>query len=270
MGGLFVLGAGMLVAALANGCSVEGALVAGAIVGFGLLGFIDDYLKVHRRKATGLRMMTKLLVTLGIGAGVGWAVVVSQGAQVTTLTIPWIRGTVDLGWGWVPFATLVVAGSSHAVNLTDGMDGLAAGCVAIVLSALGIWALLGDPRHRVLIPWCAALSGACVGFLWFNTFPASVYLGDVGALGLGAAVGTIGLLTRTELMLVILGAVFVMEALSVILQVASYRWRGRQRIFRVAPIHHHFHLGGLPEPKVTVRFWIVGLLVAMLGLSAIR
>jgi len=134
---------------------------------------------------------------------------------------------------------------------------------------LGVWALAGDSRDRVLVPWCASLAGACVGFLWFNSFPASVFLGDVGALGLGGALGTISLLTHTALWLVIIGGVFVAEAVSVMLQVASYKWRGKRRVFRVAPLHHHFYLGGTSEPKLIVRFWILGLLLGLLGLTVI-
>jgi len=152
------------------------------------------------------------------------------------------------------------------VNLTDGMDGLAAGCVAVALSVIGLWVVLGDPAHHTVVTWCASLAGACTGFLWFNSFPASVFLGDVGSLGLGAALGTISLLTHTALWLVLIGGVFVAEALSVILQVASYKWRNQRRIFRVAPLHHHVHLGGVSEPKVTVRFWLVAVLLAMFAL----
>ena len=187
--------------------------------------------------------------------------------DVGALELPWMHRTIALGWGWIPFAMLVVAGCAHAVNLTDGMDGLAAGCVAVALSVLGLWAMRGDGHSRIVVPWCASLAGACVGFLWFNSFPASVYLGDVGALGLGAALGVISLLTRTALWLVIIGGVFVVEALSVMLQVVSYKWRGKRRVFRVAPLHHHFHLGGTSEPKLIVRFWIIGVMLAMLSLT---
>jgi len=160
----------------------------------------------------------------------------------------------------------VMAGCVHAVNLTDGMDGLATGCVAIVCVVLGLWSLLGSPEYRVLVPWCAALTGSCLGFLWFNGFPASVFLGDVGALGLGAAVGALSLLLGAGVWLIVLGGVFVIEACSVMLQVASYKWRGGQRIFRVDPLHHHVHLGGTSEPKVIVRFWIVAMLCALLSI----
>jgi len=225
----------------------------------------DDYLKCRGEHAAGIRALPKLLAALGIGAGVG---IVSAGSNsFSTLELPWVRRTVELGWAWIPFSMLVVAGCAHAVNLADGMDGLAAGCVAIALAVLGLLALEGDPRSLTLVPWCASLAGACVGFLWFNAFPASVVLGDVGALGLGAALGALSLLSHTSLWLPIIGAVFVVEALSVMLQVASYKWRGKRRIFRVAPIHHHFQLGGMSEPKLIVRFWIVGLLLAMVGLT---
>lgn len=267
MGGVFVLMAGIAAAAAAGGFSrTDGWLVCAAVLGLGAIGLLDDWLKFRRPNARGLRSLPKLLVALLIGAAVGLAIQ-AQSLDARVVQIPWLAQSADLGWGWVPFAAVVVAGCAHAVNLTDGLDGLAPGCVAIALSALGLLVLAGDPRHRVLIPWCAGLSGACVGFLWFNAFPASIVLGDVGALGLGAALATVSLLTQTALWLVVIGGVFVAEALSVMLQVASYRWRGKRRIFRVAPLHHHVHLGGLSEPKVMVRFWVVGLILAMLGLT---
>lgn len=270
MGGLFVLLAGILVACAAGALSHrEGWLVFGAVAGLGAVGLLDDCLKFRGENGRGLRSLPKLVVALAIGAVLGLATV-STPVGASAVEVPWLQRTVEVGWGWVPLAMVVVAGSAHAVNLTDGMDGLASGCVAIALSALGFWALTGDQPHPALVVWCASLAGACVGFLWFNSFPASVFLGDVGALGLGAALGTIGLLTRTALWLVIIGGVFVVEALSVMFQVASYKWRGQRRIFRVAPLHHHFHLGGLSEPKLIVRFWIVGLLLAVLGLTTIR
>lgn len=270
MGGLFVLLSAGLVAGAAGGLiHPEGRLIALAITGLAAVGLFDDYLKFRGHNARGLRALPKLAVALGIGAGIGAAFPL-RASSYQVVEIPWLHQAIDLGWLWIPFAMMVMAGCAHAVNLTDGLDGLAAGCVAIVLSILGLWALSGDPRSRVLVPWCASLAGACVGFLWFNSHPASVFLGDVGSLGLGAAVGAISLLSHTALWLVIIGGVFVAEALSVMLQVASYKWRGKRRIFRVAPLHHHFHLGGIAEPKLIVRFWIVGLLLGMLGLTAIE
>jgi len=269
MGGLFVLLSAILVAAIAGGLSHrEGWIVLGAVVGLAAVGWCDDRLKFRGRNAAGLRKTPKLIVALAVGAIIGMAFPMTA-ASYNVVELPWLQRTVDLDWAWVPFAMLVMAGCSHAVNLTDGLDGLAAGSVAIVLAILGASVLAGDPRGRVLIPWCASLAGACIGFLWFNAFPASVFLGDVGSLGLGAAVGAISLLSHTALWLLIIGGVFVAEALSVLLQIASYKWRGKRRIFRVAPLHHHFHLGGITEPKLIVRFWIVGLLLGMLGLTAI-
>jgi phospho-N-acetylmuramoyl-pentapeptide-transferase len=147
------------------------------------------------------------------------------------------------------------------------MDGLAAGCLAIALAALACLPTSHVGANSAVQPWCLSLAGACLGFLWFNAFPASVYLGDVGALGLGAALGAAGLLTRNALWLPIIGGIFVLEAVSVILQVGSYKFRNKRRIFRVAPIHHHFHLGGISEPKLIVRFWIAGLVLAAFSLA---
>jgi len=266
MGGLLVLLMGGLAAVAAGGLSqTDGWLLLGAVAALGAVGVCDDYLKFRRHNARGLRSLPKLLMACAVGAGVGLAVACAGPGRFGALEIPWSGRAIELGWGWVPVSMLVVAGSAHAVNLTDGMDGLAAGCVAMALAVFGVWAVGGD--HRALASWCASLAGACVGFLWFNSFPASIVLGDVGALGLGAALGTISLLTQTALWLVVIGGVFVAEALSVILQVGSYRLRNKRRIFRVAPLHHHFHLGGTSEPKLIVRFWIAGLILAVLGLT---
>lgn len=265
MGGLVLLGVGGTLAALAGGLRhPHGWLVLSAIVLVGGIGFLDDFLKFRRPNAAGLPATPKLVIALLVGALVG--ALASPDGRVVEL--PWTHHTLDLGWGWMPFAMLVVAGCAHAVNLTDGMDGLAAGCVALALVGLGIWAL-ANPSLQALVPWCAGLAGACVGFLWFNSFPASVFLGDVGALGLGAAVGSIALLSKASLWLLVIGGVFVCEAVSVMLQVASYKWRHQRRIFRVAPLHHHFHLGGISEPKLIVRFWIAGLLLAALSLTGL-
>ena len=255
MGGLFVLLVGMGIAALAGGLtSTEGWPVIGAATGLGAIGLADDCLKFRSPDSHGLGVLPKLLMALAIGAVVGLGT----------------RSTTTPAWAWVVFAMVVVAGCAHAVNLTDGMDGLAAGCVAIALCVIGLWVILHEPADRTVIIWCASLAGACAGFLWFNSFPASIFLGDVGSLGLGAALGTISLVTHRALWLVVIGGVFVAEALSVILQVASYKWRNKRRIFRVAPLHHHVHLGGVSEPKVTVRFWIVALLLAMLALTVME
>jgi phospho-N-acetylmuramoyl-pentapeptide-transferase len=269
MGGLFVLGAAILAAAVRGGMeSRHGWLVLSALLALGALGVMDDCMKFRGPNAVGIRTMPKLLASLGIGGLIGWLGMAVPGT--TVMQVPWTGRVVDLGALWLPFAMVVIAGCSHAVNLTDGMDGLAAGCLAISLAAAGIWVLQRSPQQHAMVVWCASLAGACVGFLWFNCFPAGVYLGDVGALALGAALGAVSLFTHSALWLPILGGVFVAEALSVMLQVASYKWRNKRRIFRVAPIHHHFHLGGLSEPKVIVRFWLAGLFLALVTLATAR
>lgn len=268
MGGLLLLAVGCVMAVGSGGLQHRaGWLVFLAVVALAAVGLVDDLLKLRGANALGLRSGPKLAVALAVGGLVGAGI--SSGAHDGRLVdVPWISRTLDLGGGWIPFAMLVVAGCAHAVNLADGMDGLAVGCTAIALATLGVFALT-DPRHQVLVPWCASLAGACVGFLWLNGFPAAVFLGDVGALGLGAALGAVGLVSGLSLWLLIIGGVFVMEALSVILQVAFYKWWDQRRIFRVAPLHHHFQVGGMSEPKVIVRFWIAGLLLAVLSLTGL-
>jgi len=267
MGGLLVLGIAIVVAMVCGGVAhPEGRLVVAAAVSVGFLGFIDDLLKLNSPNARGLRYMPKLLAALGIGAIIGW-LLADPAAGYRQAVVPWFGARMELGWLWIPYVSVVIAGCAHAVNLTDGMDGLAVGCLALAFGVLGLLALTAFDNRLVAI-WCASLAGSTVGFLWFNASPASVFLGDVGALGLGAALGVLALLTHATLGLVIVGGIFVAEAVSVILQVASYRWRNQRRIFRVAPLHHHFQLGGVAEHKLVVRFWIVGLLLAALTLTA--
>jgi len=271
MGGVWVIGVLVAVVAWAGGLATrDGLAVLFGLVGCAMIGCVDDLLKFRRPNAHGLPGRVKLAAALGLGAGIAWWV---QGAApgMGVMVLPWTRASIHLGWAWLPCAALVIAGSAHAVNLTDGMDGLAAGCLIAAFGALGVWALTGvpDARQAIVAIWCAAAVGACLGFLWFNSAPASVFLGDVGALGLGGALGVLALLANAALALVIIGGVFVAEAVSVMLQVASYRWRNKRRIFRVAPLHHHFHVGGLTEPKLVVRFWIVGAVLAALGITAL-
>lgn len=235
---------------------------------------MDDLVKFSSPNARGLRCRPKLLAALGIGGVMGW-LLSNPALGYRQIDVPWMAARVDAGIWWIPLAMVVVAGSAHAVNLTDGMDGLAGGCLAIAFAALGLAAVFSgtqDPMgpERVRGIWAASLAGACAGFLWFNGFPASVFLGDVGALGLGGALGMLALLGHAALVLVLLGGVFVAEAGSVILQVASYRFRNKRRVFRVAPLHHHFQLGGVAEPKLVVRLWVISALLAALALSAMR
>ena len=271
LGGLLVLGLASAVAAGWGGLAdAAGRLVLGAILGLGAIGLWDDLLKIRGKSGRGLPARPKLMMALAVGAGLGLSSPEGAG-RYGELALPWLHRTVELGWWRIPFAMLVMAGCAHAVNLTDGMDGLAAGCVALALAALAGWLAVGPgARTPSLLVWCLSLAGACAGFLWYNAFPATVFLGDVGALGLGGAVAALSLLAGAGVWLVIVGGVFVAEAVSVILQVASYRWRNKRRIFRVAPLHHHFHLGGIQEPKLIVRFWLMGLLLALVGLTAVE
>ena len=271
MGGVLVLGVAASAAAAFGGLSSrEGRLVCGAIVSAGLIGLVDDLLKLRRPNARGLRSMPKLVGMLAIGGVVGW-LLVELASSYRQVAVPWLGGRIETGLLWLPLSMGVVAGCSHAVNLTDGMDGLAAGCLVVAFSALAALALARpsstSPGSQAVLIWAASLAGACLGFLWFNSVPASVFLGDVGALGLGAGLGVLALLSHAALGLLIIGGVFVVEALSVMLQVGSYRWR-KQRIFRVAPLHHHFHVGGMSEEQIVVRFWVAGVLFAALGFSA--
>jgi phospho-N-acetylmuramoyl-pentapeptide-transferase len=199
------------------------------------------------------------------------------------LFVPFIKTAVlDLGWSFIPLCYLVVVGSSNAVNLTDGLDGLAIMPTVLVGSALGLIAYLSGnvnfsqyllipyvPGAGELVVFCAAMAGAGLGFLWFNTYPAQIFMGDVGALALGAALGAVAVITRHELVFFIMGGIFVLETISVILQVTSYKITGR-RIFRMAPIHHHFELKGWPEPRVIVRFWIITVVLVLIGLSTLK
>jgi len=257
-------------------------MVVVAILGFGLVGFLDDYLKFIRGRSKGLsasqKLVTQVLIALGIGLFLYFLPAFSS-----KLNVPFFKNfTPDLGLFYIPFVILVVVGSSNAVNLTDGLDGLAVGPVMIASLAYTIVAYVAGHRiisDYLLIPhiegagelavFTAAIFGASLGFLWFNTYPASVFMGDVGSLPLGAALGTVAVISKHELLLLLVGGVFVIEAISVIFQVASFKSRGK-RIFLMAPIHHHFEMKGWEEPKVVVRLWIIAILLALLSLSTLK
>ena len=251
---------------------------------FGLIGWIDDYRKLVRGDPKGLPARQKYFWQSAIG--VGCAVFLYHTAQVpaeTQLILPFFKNAIfDLGWGYVVLAYFVIVGSSNAVNLTDGLDGLAILPTVMVAGALGIFAYvtghanfssyLGFPHIAgvgEIVVLCGSIVGAGLGFLWFNTYPAQVFMGDIGALALGAALGAIAVLCRQELVLLIMGGVFVMETVSVILQVASFKLTGK-RIFRMAPLHHHFELKGWPEPRVIVRFWVITVVLVLIGLSTLK
>jgi phospho-N-acetylmuramoyl-pentapeptide-transferase len=253
-----------------------------AMVGFGAVGWWDDYLKYARGKNQGLSAVQKFGGQLAVALAIG-GILYFLPAYSAVLSVPFFKSfTPDLGLLYIPFAVLVIVGASNAVNLTDGLDGLAIGPVMIASMAYTIVAYISGNRifsEYLLIPYIegagelaiftASIVGASLGFLWFNTYPASVFMGDVGSLPLGAALGTVAVISKQELLLVLVGGVFVIEALSVIFQVVSYKSRGK-RVFLMAPIHHHFELKGWEEPKVVVRLWILAILLALFSLSTLK
>ena len=285
MGGALILLAIMLSTLLwADLRSLFVWVVLGVTLGYGLIGFADDYRKLVLRDPKGLSARQKLFWQLLIA--IIAAVLLYRQAdapQSTALLIPYLKDiSIPLGWLFVPFACLVIVGSSNAVNLTDGLDGLAIMPTVLVGGALGVFAwvagntifsrYLGIPYIAgagELFVFCAAMAGAGLGFLWFNTYPAQVFMGDIGALALGGALGSVAVVVRQEVVLLIMGGVFVAETVSVMMQVASFKMTGK-RIFRMAPLHHHFELKGWAEPKVIVRFWIVTVVLVLVGLSSLK
>jgi phospho-N-acetylmuramoyl-pentapeptide-transferase len=251
---------------------------------FGAIGFVDDYKKLVLQDSTGLRAKYKYFWQSLAGLGGAWVLyATAMNPAETQLIIPFVKDVViDLGPWYVLLGYFVIVGSSNAVNLTDGLDGLAIMPTVLVAGALGIFAYASGNANfanYLMIPslpgvgeavvFCGALVGAGLGFLWFNAYPAQVFMGDVGALALGAALGLLALIVRQELVLVIMGGVFVVETVSVIMQVASFKLTGR-RIFRMAPLHHHFELKGWPEPRVIVRFWIITVILVLIGLASLK
>jgi phospho-N-acetylmuramoyl-pentapeptide-transferase len=238
--------------------------VYGVAMACALLGFADDYTKIVRRRSLGLRARTKLGVTIAISLGLWWVATHEAGVP-DTLRLRTIDATIDLGVFYPVLVYLVVAGTTSAVNLTDGLDGLAAGCAAIVgLAYIGITFITTGEKDLALFAGC--LVGACVGFLWFNAFPATIFMGDTGSLGLGGAIAGMAIMTKTEELLIILGGIFVIEALSVLIQVFSFQ-TFRKRVFLMAPVHHHFEILGWSETKIILRFWIVAAVCAAIGFT---
>ncbi len=252
---------------------------------FGGIGFLDDILKVRRGKNLGLRAWQKLglQVLVGLAAAAAIRLVAGQMPYAGELVAPFFKNIhLDLGLLYIPFVALVLVGSSNAVNLTDGLDGLAIGSVLIAFGTYTIFTYLAGnarlakylqipsvPGSGEVTVFCAAMVGACLAFLWFNCHPAQVFMGDVGSLALGAAIGCTATIAKQELVLVVVGGLFVAEALSVILQVASFKTRGK-RIFRMSPLHHHFELSGWAETQVVVRFWIIAGVFALMGLATLK
>lgn len=253
-------------------------------LGFGIIGWIDDYRKLVLKNSVGLRAKHKYLLQsiIAIGAAVFLYFTAHSPAE-TQLIIPFFKNAVaELGIFYIIFAYFVIVGSSNAVNLTDGLDGLAILPTVMIAGALGIIAYVTGninfakylfipyvPGVGEMAVFCSSIVGAGLGFLWFNTYPAQIFMGDVGALGLGAALGAIAIAIRQELVLFFMGGIFVLETVSVILQVVSFKLTGK-RIFRMAPIHHHFELKGWPEPRIIVRFWIITFILVLCGLATLK
>ncbi len=255
-----------------------------ATLAFGGIGFWDDYLKLVKKRSRGLSALQKFGLQIAASLIIGIFLYKFSGdREAAYLSVPFVKRLIlDLGWFYIPFVCLVIVGSSNAVNLTDGLDGLATGLVGIAATANAVIVYLGGnkiiadylkihylPGSGELVIFCGALLGASLGFLWYNAHPAEVFMGDVGSLSLGGALGTVAVVTKHELILVVVGGIFVVETISVALQVASYKLTGK-RIFRMAPIHHHFEQAGWPESKVIVRFWIVGIILALVSLSSLK
>jgi phospho-N-acetylmuramoyl-pentapeptide-transferase len=251
---------------------------------FGAIGWVDDYRKVVRKDTRGLPARWKYFWQ-SVAALVCTALLLSTATSPaeTNLYVPFFKDVAwSMGWLFVPFSYFVIVGSSNAVNLTDGLDGLAIMPTVMVATGLGVIAYLAGHVEFAdylniaylsgageLVVFCGAIAGAGLGFLWFNTYPAMIFMGDVGALALGAALGVVAVITRHEIVLFIMGGIFVLETLSVIIQVSSFKLTGR-RVFRMAPIHHHFELKGWPEPRVIVRFWIITVMLVLFGLATLK
>jgi phospho-N-acetylmuramoyl-pentapeptide-transferase len=285
MGGFLILlalvGSTLLWADLTNGYIWVTLFVT---VGFGAVGCLDDYKKLTRRSSRGMSGRTKLLAEIVLSAVGAIAIIfLTRGTLGTSLAIPFFKNLlINLGWGFVPVAVLVMTGASNAVNLTDGLDGLAivpamiaAGCFAIIAYLAGnlVFANYLQINHVAgsgeLSVFCAAMVGSALGFLWFNAPPAMVFMGDTGSLAIGAALGVVSVITKHELVLAIIGGLFVLETVSVIVQVASFKLTGR-RVFRMAPLHHHFEKKGWQEPTIVIRFWIIASILAIAGLSSLK
>lgn len=259
-------------------------ILLAALLGFGAIGWMDDYIKLRLKNSQGLKARWKYLwqSILGIAIAAVLYIHASSPAEINLL-IPYIKDkSIYLGAGYLLVSYFVIVGSSNAVNLTDGLDGLAIMPTVMVAGGLAVFAYLSgniEFSKYLAIPYIpgageaavfgAAIIGAGLGFLWFNTYPAQVFMGDVGALGLGAALGTLAVISRQEIVLFIMGGIFVIETVSVILQVASFKLTGK-RLFRMAPLHHHFELKGWPEPRVIVRFWIITFILVLIGLASLK
>lgn len=285
MGGVIILSAITLSMLMwGNFRNVYTVIAMLSLLGFGGIGFVDDYLKAVKKNSKGLSALRKFGAQMAIALAISIFLYANpHDPYNSVLSIPFFKKWLfDLGVFYVPFSVFVIVASSNAVNLTDGIDGLAIGLVAIAtmanvalvyVSGHALFAkylqVLYLPGIGELTVFCGAMVGAALGFLWYNAHPAEVFMGDVGSLGLGGALGTVAVITKHEIVLAFVGGIFVIETVSVILQVASFKLTGR-RIFKMAPIHHHFELKGWPEPKVIVRFWIMGIILALFSLATLK
>lgn len=283
LGGIFIIGSILLSLSLAGNFNSKPYLVSlFVMLSYFVLGWIDDYLKVIKKNSDGVSARGKLLWQFATAIIASYCLIKFKVID-TQLYIPFLKEPIlDLGWGHIGFASFVIVGSSNAVNLTDGLDGLVTGPIITSSATFALLAYLtghSELSSYLFIPYvegaseltvlCAAILGASVGFLWYNCNPAQVFMGDVGSLSLGGVLGMIAVLTKNEFLFVIIGGVFVMETLSVILQVGSFKIR-KKRVFKMAPIHHHFELMGWPEPKVIVRFWIISIILSILALATLK
>ncbi len=253
-----------------------------SVLWLGLVGFVDDYVKLIKIRSRGVSKLTKFIGQLALGAGVALYLYFNMEFS-TALYLPFVKHALfNLGIFYIPFVIFIVAGTSNAVNLTDGLDGLAIGCVTFIAVTYAIISYLAGNMNLAgylnmfylagageLTVFCSILAGSALGFLWFNSYPATVFMGDTGSLALGGALGLVSIFIKKEFLLVIVGGIFVAEAFSVILQVISFKTSGK-RIFLMAPLHHHFELKGWPESKITVRFWIISFVLALFGIATLK
>ncbi len=284
MGGVLMIFAVVIATVLwANLSVVYIWMVLLVTVGFGLIGFLDDYKKLAAKNSRGVSGKKRLAAEIIIALFIGLILFFKPGFN-TQVTIPFFKTVLpNLGWGYILLCVFVIVGAANAVNLTDGLDGLATGPAGICFATYLLFAYFAGnvkvagylqipyvPGAGELSVFCGALMGAALGFLWFNAYPAEIFMGDVGSLSMGGALGTVAVITKQEILLAIVGGVFVMETFSVIFQVGYFKLTGGKRIFRMAPIHHHFELKGWAEPKVIVRFWIISILLALLAIGTLK
>ncbi len=284
MGGLLILFATVTATLLwGNLTNVFVWIVLFVTISYGAIGFIDDYLMLIKKESRGLRGGIKIVVEVAIALLVA-GLLFARADFDTQVSVPFLKQVApDLGWMYVLFAVAVIVGTANAVNLTDGLDGLAIGPVTIAAATYVILAYVAGhvkiadylqirytPGSGELSVFCGALVGAGMGFLWYNAYPAQIFMGDVGSLPLGGALGTVAVITKHEILLALVGGIFVVEALSVIFQVGFFKVTNGRRIFRMAPIHHHFELKGWPEPKVIVRFWIIAIILGLFAVSTLK